>query len=208
MKGVPGTKGYGAQAAALIPRYETVPFEVGHAAILDLMPQTPSTVLDIGSGTGRDAAYLAGKGHHVTAVEPTDAFRSYAETNHPSPNIVWIDDALPQLVSLNDQAACFDLILLTAVWMHLDDAERCQGMAVLSRLLRPGGLLTMSLRHGPVPTGRVMYAVSADETLSLARRHHLTAVRKRHTDSVQEPNKSAGVTWTRLAFQKHAQKGA
>ncbi len=208
MKGVPGTKGYGDQAEALIPRYETVPFEMGHAAILDLMPQTPSTVLDIGSGTGRDAAYLAGKGHQVTAVEPTDAFRTYAEVNHPSPNIVWIDDALPQLVSLNDQAACFDLILLTAVWMHLDDAERRQGMAVLSRLLRPGGLLTMSLRHGPVPTGRVMYAVSADETLSLARHHHLTAVRKRHTDSVQEPNKSAGVTWTRLAFRKHAEKGA
>ena len=204
MKGVPGIQGYQNQADILIPQYEAVPFEVGHAAMLDLIPQTSSKVLDIGSGTGRDAAYLAGKGHHVTAVEPTDRFRNFAQANHPSPNIIWIDDALPYLSSLNDQSDCFDFISLTAVWMHLDDAERTQGMAVLSRLLCAGGLLVMSLRHGPVPKGRVMYEVTADETLSLAHRHHLKTVRNVHTASVQEPNKSAGVTWSRLAFRKLA----
>ena len=202
MDGVPGAQGYDAQADTLIERYEAIPFEVGHAAILDLIPKEPSDILDIGAGTGRDAAYFAGIGHRVTAVEPTDAFRTYAEANHPSPNIVWVDDALPHLTALDDQSACFDFVSLTAVWMHLDEAERTQGMAVLSRLLRPSGIVVLSLRHGPVPAGRVMYDVSAEETILLAGHHSLTAIQQVHTESIQEPNKSAGVTWSRLAFRK------
>lgn len=90
-----GTRGYAAEAVELFVRYECFGFEHAHAAVLHLIPTTPGKVLDIGSGTGRDAAYLAAKGHRVVAVEPTGALRKRAAALHKSPAIEWIDDGLP-----------------------------------------------------------------------------------------------------------------
>ena len=64
-------------------QYESIPFADAHRAVLDLIPAMPGRVLDIGSGTGRDAAWFAGRGHSVVAVEPTDAMRLPAMALHP-----------------------------------------------------------------------------------------------------------------------------
>ena len=202
MAEVPGTAGYQENAADLIPRYETIPFEVGYAKWLDLLPQTPSNILDIGAGTGWAAAHLASKGHHITAVEPTDAFREHGQTTHAHDNICWIDDGLPHLSTLAGHIAAFDVIMMVAVWMHLDLTERSTAMPVVSRLLKDGGILLMSLRHGPVPEGRIMYDVSAEETIALAQQHRLKPIQNVTAASIQERNKRAGVTWSHLAFRK------
>ena len=44
-----------------------------------LIPATPSRVLDVGAGTGRDAAALAALGHSVVAVEPTPELRAHGQ---------------------------------------------------------------------------------------------------------------------------------
>jgi len=62
--------------------------------------------------------------------------------------------------------------------------------------------MIMSLRHGPVPQGRRIFEVSAEETIQLAQEQGLHVVLNLHTESVQEINRRAGVTWTRLAFSK------
>ena len=41
-------------------------------------------------------------------------------------------------------------------------------MVNVAALVGPLGLLVMTLRHGPVPSGRIMFAVSAEETIALA----------------------------------------
>ena len=61
----------------------------------------------------------------------------------------------------------------------------------------------MSLRHGPVPVGRRMFAVSAEETIELAEAHGLRPVLNFRSDSSEEINRLAGVTWTRLALVKN-----
>ena len=58
--------------------------------------------------------------------------------------------------------------MLTAVWMHLDEAQRRQAMPNLAALMRPGGTMIMKIRHGPVPPGRQMFEVSAEDTIALA----------------------------------------
>ena len=128
--------------------------------MLHLIPAVPGRVLDIGSGTGRDAAWFAGRGHSVVAVEPTDAMRLPAMALHPSPRIDWLNDSLPDLAALQARGETFDLVMLTAVWMHLDEAQRRQAMPNLAALLRPGGTIIMKIRHGPVPPGRRMFEVS------------------------------------------------
>src|SRR5215470_12401075 len=138
-----------------------------HRPVLHLMPTQPCRVLDIGAGAGHDAAALPAMGHSVVAVEPTAALRVPAMALYPSPAIEWIDDGLPELRSLAGCAATFDLVLLTAVWMHLDATQRRRAMPSVAALMRGGGVMIMSLRHGPVPQGRRMFEVSAEETIAL-----------------------------------------
>src|SRR5262249_58763010 len=122
-----------------------------------------------GGGAGGGGGALVAFGHRGVAVEPTAALRSGAAALHPSRRIEWVDDRLPQLARLAEWRERLDAVLLTAVWMHLDPEQRRQAMPQVAGLLRRGGVLTLSLRHGPVPAGRRMFDVSADETIELAR---------------------------------------
>jgi DNA repair protein RadA/Sms len=79
--------------------YESLAFEEAHGPILDLLPATPGRVLDVGAGSGRDAAWFAYRGHAVVAVEPSDNMRRQARERHADPRIRWIDDALPGLTT-------------------------------------------------------------------------------------------------------------
>jgi SAM-dependent methyltransferase len=164
---IPGTEGYEAHARALIPQYEAVAFEHKYAALLHLLPTKRAQVLDIGAGAGGDAAWFVARGHTVVAVEPVAGFRRVAMDTHRAPCIEWVDDHLPLLTRVCQRGQCFDLVSLMAVWMHLNAAEREAGMGILAGLLAPDGVLLMSLRHGPVPSARRMFAVSAQETIAL-----------------------------------------
>jgi SAM-dependent methyltransferase len=168
MASSPSNRGYAETSAVLIPRYEALTFEQVHGGVMHLFPPAPAAVLDVGAGTGRDAAALARRGYTVTAVEPTGELRAHGEQAHAGLGIRWLDDMLPDLEGVRRLGERFDLILLTAVWMHLDAAQRRIGMARLAGLLAPGGVVSMSLRHGPVPEGRTMFDVSAQETAALA----------------------------------------
>ena len=90
--------------------------------------------------------------------------------------------------------------MLTAVWMHLDSRQRAQAMPIIASLLSPAGLAMVSLRHGPVPKGRVMFDVSADETIRLAQSSGLSLILRLANQSSALPR--TDVTWTRLAFSK------
>src|SRR5450755_564654 len=100
---VSGTEGYADEAEDLFKRYEGIPAADAHRAVRHLIPTAPGRVLDIGSGTGRDAAWFASMGHRVVAVEPTDALRLPAMVLHPSPQIEWLNDSLPELALVRRQ---------------------------------------------------------------------------------------------------------
>ena len=83
--------------------------------------------------------------------------------------------------------------------MHLDADERALAFAAIAPLLRAGGRLFMTLRHGPVPPGRRMFDVSGQEAIRLARNLNLDA---RAEVSRGDMFNRAGVTWTLLVFEK------
>lgn len=193
-------QGYDENADILIPRYEALDFDLVHKSVRHLFPKEPGTILDIGAGTGRDAAEFAKLGHRVVAVEPTAAFRDAAAKFHTSPNIQWVDDRLPALDSISDFQEHFDLVILTGVWMHLDDSEQKRAMTNICALMKTSGKLIMSLRHGPIPPGRRMFQVAADTVIDLARENGLKLILRQNEQSLQEENRRAGVKWTHLAF--------
>ncbi|WP_424216701.1 class I SAM-dependent methyltransferase (plasmid) [Streptomyces sp. BI20] len=201
---VPGTAGYGGEAAArLVEQYESVGLADVHPHLLPLLPDSGARVLDIGSGSGRDAAALTERGHRVVAVEPTAELRALARARHPDrpgrPPVTWVDDALPALPALRERGETdFDLVLVTAVWMHLAPAERALALPVVAGLLAPGGLLSLTVRHGPVPTGRHMFEVPDEEVRTAAAELGLTPV---HLGSRGDLHGRDGVHWSELVFR-------
>ena len=114
--------------------------------------------------------------------------------------IEWLDDSLPDLAVMRARGEEFDVVMLTAVWMHLDGLQRRRAMPNVAALVRNGGvMMMMSLRHRPVPPGRRMFEVSAEETIALAQPPGLCCILNREAEpSLRQP----GVTWMRLAFRK------
>ncbi|HWX48888.1 MAG TPA: class I SAM-dependent methyltransferase [Roseomonas sp.] len=199
---VSGTEGYGENADALVKQYESISFHDVHRQVLHLLPEPPARVLDVGAGTGRDAAALAAKGYTVTAVEPTAELRERAMALHPEPRIEWLNEGLPDLAALSGRDESYDVVMLTAVWMHLDEAERARAMPRVARLLRRGGVMVLSLRHGPVPPGRRMFEVTVEEMTRAAETEGLEPVL--HLERKDGLFGRAEVSWTRLAYRKPA----
>lgn len=168
--------GYEGEAGlALARRYEAVSAPDLHGPVADLIPAAPSRVLDVGAGSGRDAAWLAKTGHTVLAVEPSATLRAEGARRHPDPRITWVDDRLPNLTRVGGR---FGVILLSAVWQHVAPADRPVAFRALTGLLAPGGLLLISLRLGPPDLARGMHPVSVGGLRALAAASGLAILRE------------------------------
>lgn len=153
--------------------YEAFGFEDIHADSVPFLASTPGLMLDIGAGSGRDAAWFAARGWQVVAVEPADALRQEAARIHQSPDIRWVDDRLPALSGIHRLGIGFDLIWLSGVWMHIPPDDRRRAIRKIATLLKPGGRLIITLRHGPTPPDRPMWPVDANEVERLGIDHGL-----------------------------------
>jgi SAM-dependent methyltransferase len=188
---------YEQHAARLVDQYESLSFQDVHAGLLDMLPAPGATVLDVGAGSGRDAAWFAANGYDVVAVEPSDAMLTHARTLHPSSRIHWISDSLPDLANVRRLGLSFDLILLSAVWMHIPPAARQRSLRKLATLLAPKGRIAISLRLGAPDTERAMYEVSLSELSHLAQQFGLRLVR---TNDSQDKLGRSEVSWTNVVL--------
>jgi SAM-dependent methyltransferase len=143
--------------------YEAFGFTDIHAGAVPFLPKAPGLVLDVGAGSGRDAAWFAERGWDVIAVEPAATMRAEATRRHDSPRVRWLDDRLPALASVHRLGLSFDLVWLSGVWMHVPPEDRRRAMRKLATLLKPGGRMVLTLRHGPTPLDRPMWPVDAHE---------------------------------------------
>lgn len=188
---------YEHHADRLVDQYESLSFQDVHGGLLDLLPPAGATVLDVGAGSGRDAAWLAANGYHVVAVEPSNAMLAHARLRHPSPNIQWLADDLPDLAKVRRLGLSFDLILLSAVWMHVPPAARERALRKLATLLAPKGRIAISLRLGAPDPERAMHPVSLHELTALAQQFGLRTVR---VDDSQDRLGRSDVSWTNVVL--------
>jgi hypothetical protein len=59
-------------------------------------------------------------------------------------------------------------VTLCGVWQHLEEDARDIAIANLAEITAPGGMLVMSLRHGPGVAGRRVFPIDPDETIEAA----------------------------------------
>lgn len=184
------------EAKTLAPLYESTKFHVVHSYLLDFLPDGPADVLDIGAGSGRDAAALAGLGYAVTVAEPSAAMLSEAKALHRSANVRWLMDGLPRLETL--QGEKFDLILLSAVWMYVDRRFRTESIRRLRELIKPLGIVALSIRElEPTEAGDFRLSDLATTERAFLDAGFQCRERLEKPDSLGRSNKA----WTILVYQ-------
>jgi protein-L-isoaspartate O-methyltransferase len=190
---------YNARAGILAARYENVSAETVHAPLLNFVPRECGLfALDVGAGSGRDAAWLASLGYEVVAAEPAAGMRSEGQQRHQDARIRWIDDRLPDLATTHRLALAFDVILLSAVWMHVPLSSRERAFRKLVTLLKPGGRMLMSLREGPSDPNRPMWPAHPGEVEALAAAHGLAILKSVTT---ADHLRRADVRWTSMCLR-------
>lgn len=192
---------YAANAGTMARRYDSVTTEIVLAGLIDIIPPRPAPVLDIGAGSGRDTAWFQSRGHEVTAAEPVTAFRAMIAQRAPAATVV--DSALPDLANLVGQHA---LILVNAVWHHLDPAGRDVALRRLATLLTPDGRVFLALRRGPVPEGAPLHDLDPDTEIARAAAAGLALLRRHDAPAHDPETAAAGISWTWLALAKDTAK--
>jgi SAM-dependent methyltransferase len=194
-----GSNQYDTEAQKLAAIYDEVAAEMVHGSwFANDLKTTPGFACDIGAGSGRDANWLAEKGWDVIAVEPSRGMRELAIPKS-RPNVTWLDDSLPELSRLRALGHRFDLVLLSAVWMHVPPGQRERAFRILTELLKPGGTLVITLRHGSDEQEnreRGFHPVSAAELAVFAQRRAVVM-----KDPVRQPDQTrAHVEWETVVF--------
>ncbi|MBT2423178.1 class I SAM-dependent methyltransferase [Streptomyces sp. ISL-22] len=111
-------------------------------------------VLDMGCGTGRDAAHLHSAGRTVTGADLSEAMLAHARAHHPGPVYVRADlhgfDLRDPGGAAFDAVVCLDSSLL---YCHTND--QLDGfLASCRHALAPDGLLVAEMRNGAYFLGR------------------------------------------------------
>jgi len=212
-------KFYNENAEALAEQYLSTSFEQVHQSWNQLLPaiiKNPNArILDIGAGSGRDAKYISeasvnkhgdNNNTQVIAVEPANLLAELGARQTEGLNVKWFTDSLPALSTITKQEVSFDLILLSAVWMHIPVSDRARSIRKLANLLKPGGKLVISLRHSASTDeaeqerkAREMHTVCADELKKLA--SDVGLFTKLETQKEDDKLGRGHVSWQTLVLQ-------
>lgn len=157
---------YDAQSAKLSAQYQSVQTEDVLAGLKSRLHR--QRALDIACGNGRDAKWLAQQGFVVDAVDGAPGMIREAQAMNPHENVTYSVDLMPDLQGIRATGQKYDLMVMSAAWMHLDAPARAKMFQTLCDLANPGAVMFITLRHGPAPADRPMYAVSAEELRDMA----------------------------------------
>jgi SAM-dependent methyltransferase len=206
---------YNSKVQEIAPQYLSLSFDQVHEnwahylpAILD---KPNANILDVGAGVGRDVSHIAnllaeknqGDNHcRVYAVEPALQMLQKGQATTQGQNVHWLQDALPALDKTTRLEISFDLILLSAVWMHVPTSQRSRSLRKLANLLKPGGKIVVSLKFGMTAEEqheRKMFDVSVEEVEALAQ--NLGLFSKLEAQNKKDQLGREGVYWQTLVLQ-------
>ena len=194
------TDPYSSRAQHFFNQYQQLAFDDVHQSWLHHLPDQPGFALDVGAGSGRDAAALAERGWEVIAVEPATELRRLGEQASDHLAVQWLDDRMPELTRVRAQSYRFDLILVSAVWMHIPPNQRERAFWILAELLAPRGILVITLRHGPGDGERFFYEVSPTELKELARDQNLSTLTAHDQHDADQLGRE-DVWWDTIVFR-------
>ncbi len=193
---------YNKQASTLAASYNTLATPdilPDYAHMIKALPYPAAArVLDLGCGSGRDAFWTAQQGVSVVAVDGAPDMLAQARKDHAHHLINYIEDSAPRFDKLHQMNLKFDVVLMGAFLFHFDEPERQQLYSGLKPLLRDRAQMFVTLRHGPVPEGRVMHPVTLQELEDFA--HSLGGASYFH-GLKDDPLNRPGVRWSHVSLK-------
>jgi SAM-dependent methyltransferase len=202
MLGRKSLAGYERDAARLLAAYERIdPVEL-FAPVAPFFPPAPAIAIDLGAGSGRDAAWLARAGYDVLAVEPVAAFREHGRRACAGLSVRWVADRLPDLATVRRDGPRARLAIASAVWQHLEPEAQIRAIDSLAAILEVGGRAVVSLRRGPGASSRPVFTCDERSLLETASDAGLALVHDAERPSIQEGNRARGVTWRWLVLER------
>lgn len=104
---------------------------------------------DIGSGSGRDVAWMNANGYPCLGFDASEGLLEEAQRCFPQHSFQ--KSTLPTLKEIEDQS--FTNILCETVLMHLPKEQHLLSLENLLRILRPAGVVSLSWRLSQNPNG-------------------------------------------------------
>jgi SAM-dependent methyltransferase len=183
--------------------FDATPGQVsGHVKIwIDLaLSHTPKElpILELGSGTGRDASYIEGRGYQVVCSDAASGFvERLREGGHDTRMLNTLTD---------DLGGPYGLILANAVFVHFTPAQTQSVLRKCHEALGPNGLLAISVKQGSgsewqnakLSAPRFFQYWDITTLSALLERHNFRILSVKDVPSSSRP----GVIWLHFITQK------
>lgn len=201
---------YDENAKQLTARYTSITTEEALPPFVQIIKNytgTGDTALDIGSGSGRDAAWLAEHGWRVDAIDGSTALLAEAAILNNHPHIHYRYDRAPSFEEIRSLGTQYDVILMSAFIFHFDQAERQAILQFCRTVLAPAGLIYITLRRGPDSANRQIYDVPLEDIEKFSAKNGLSFHyhgRSRDSASPKDVSWDHLSLWRRIAWD-HAQ---
>lgn len=114
--------------------------------LLEQKLQPSSKLLDVGSGSGRDAVKLSARGFHVDILEPSKGLLEIFKQNNPAYSGL-IYPATVQEANL--PSGYYDGIYAAASLLHVAAEDWAQVLQLLHKASKPEGLMYLSVKKCP-----------------------------------------------------------
>lgn len=199
---------YRVGAHKLAAAYESADMADLHQLLLRYLTKG-GEILEIGCGSGRDSAFLAGQGYSVTATDASESMLKSAVARHPALAASLYQKSFP--LSQDDLFLKreFDGLLCLAVLMHIPDHDLFETARQIGELIAPGGTLVLSSSKGRKDltvdrdaTGRLYLERPADQIQLLFERLGF-----RLLTTLERPDRMGrNIVWQYLVMEKRRDK--
>ena len=103
-----------------------------------------SKILEIGCGNGRDASFLAGEGHQIVALDPSESAIQSCRTRDVGDLINYQQGTLPDIVNTLDSD--FEVAYSRFVIHAMPLSEEIRTLVAAAKVLLPGGIIFIECR--------------------------------------------------------------
>lgn len=201
---------YDRNAAEVAARYRALDQSAWRQQFRETFP-AGGRVLDVGCGSGRDVAMLLEMGFDAYGCEPAEGMRRECQEKFPQLEGRVFQFGLPS-PEQPETGGAFDIVLCSAVMMHVPESERFDAAFSLKRLLREKGRLWITVpgvRQGldaedRDETGRLFKPVHPEYLVLLFERLGFQLLRRwEEADRLGRQ----GIRWTNFLFDLDSARG-